>query len=203
LSERHFALLVSFLLLSAGCAKSTELDGGFDTSVTDSGGRDSAPTDTGVRDSGRRDSAMDSAADTDVGDTGGGDSTVDAAPDTGPGDTGPDDTGTPMGTPYVTGATYGGFVLVSITDRGAPAGTYTILGAGDRGPTVDALRDGTVVSTIPYAWTTTIGSVGSGLEYTFSFPGLFDVVIAKAGPGTRNLYQVNVDVFDGTRFWTP
>ncbi|RLB49297.1 MAG: hypothetical protein DRJ42_21320 [Deltaproteobacteria bacterium] len=107
-----------------------------------------------------------------------------------------------MGTPFVVGGVYGEFVLVGITDLGAPAGLYSFKSEGDRGPRVRAYRNGTPVGMIPYTWTTTIGSSGSGLEYTFTFPGLFDVVVAKDGAGTRNLFEVNIDMLNGTDTWT-
>ena len=105
-------------------------------------------------------------------------------------------------TPYVIGGTYGVFALVSITDRGAPAGIYTFVAASDRGPTIQVRRDGMFVSDQPYDWTTIIGIAGSGAEHTFSFPGLFDIVVAKEGSGTRSLFELNVDMFNGTDSWT-
>jgi len=106
------------------------------------------------------------------------------------------------GMPYVVGERYGGFVLLDITNVDPPPGEYTFLADGDQGTRVDAIRGGTIVGSAAYTWTTTIGAEGSGLEQTFVFPGLFEIVIAKEGMGTRNLYQVNVDVFDGLKTWT-
>jgi hypothetical protein len=106
------------------------------------------------------------------------------------------------GEPMVAGMTYGPFVVVSVEDLGAPSGDYTFLSNGAGGDTVELRQNGSVVDSISYDWMTTIGSEGSGIEYTFTFPGYFDVVIAKDGSGTRNLYEINKHVFDGKTVYT-
>jgi len=215
-------ILLFVTFLASGCATTTEPDGGptdtggtdsgsdtsvvdsggSDTAPTDSGGGDTAPTDTGVSDTGGMDAADAGPGDTGPADTG----PADTGPgDTGPGDTGPADTGpADTGTPPVfltPGYDCGDFVLVDIVNTGAIPGDYTFTAAGPMGPTVTAARGGTDVGTASYVWTTTIGAVGSGLEYTFSFAGLFDVTVAKSGSGTRNLFDIGACLFDGVKLW--
>jgi hypothetical protein len=112
---------------------------------------------------------------------------------------GPDAVWRVEGIPYVIGENYAAFEIVEIVDLGAPPGEYTILAEAPDGFTAQLRRDAIAVNTVRYEWRTTIGA--EDLDYTFTFPGYFDVVVRNALTGTHNLYGID-EMFDGRHTWT-
>jgi hypothetical protein len=92
------------------------------------------------------------------------------------------------------GGEYGRFVIATLTiDEQAPSGTYTFYTDSGNTGSVVMRRDGEVVDTLEYAWSTT---VGDGESYVFDFLGVVSFEVTR-GMGTSNLFGLAEVLFDG------
>jgi hypothetical protein len=90
--------------------------------------------------------------------------------------------------------TYGAILVEAVTiDPSAPSGTYTFFAASGNAGQVELRRDGSAVTTLDYAWMT---SIGGGDSFVFEFPGLLSLGVTRA-MGTSNLFGVAATLFDG------
>ncbi len=96
--------------------------------------------------------------------------------------------------PIVEGGIYGSILVESVdVDASAQAGVYTFYThPGDAG-SVELRRDGKLVDTLAYDWTTTIGN---GDSFTFVFPGVVSLTVTRP-MGTSNLFSMATHLFDG------
>src|SRR5262249_6399583 len=90
----------------------------------------------------------------------------------------------------VAGGTYAPYVVETITMEGAPSGNYTFHVASATAGSVDLLRDGVVVTSLAYDWSTTVSATNAAMFYTFDFAGYFRITVRKSGTGTMNLYAM-------------
>jgi pilus assembly protein FimV len=101
----------------------------------------------------------------------------------------------------VASETYGEYVLESVTLAGAPCGAYTLTVQAPKADDVELRRAGSnaVLAHASYDWLMTVSATDATKFATFHFAGYFDLVVRKAGSGTENLYDLNLEIFDGTK----
>jgi hypothetical protein len=92
------------------------------------------------------------------------------------------------------GEAYGSILVEDLTlDPDAEAGVYTFVTESGNAGVVELRRDGEMVDTLTYAWTTTIGG---GESFTFEFPGVLNLTVTRE-MGTSNLFALAASLFDG------
>src|SRR5690606_25844774 len=75
------------------------------------------------------------------------------------------------------GGENGPFVIVDVVvDVEAPSGNYTFHTESGNAGNVEMQRDGETVTSLEYAWMTTIGG---GASYVFDFPGVLSIEVTR------------------------
>jgi hypothetical protein len=92
------------------------------------------------------------------------------------------------------GLELGFFVIEDLTvEASAAAGTYTLYAESGNAGSVELRRDGELVDTLVYDWTTTI-DVDMG--FTFVFPDVVSITVRRT-MGSSNLFGLGDTLFDG------